>query len=166
MERKYRYSLKKVSLWVLVINTLLGAMALAVLFYVKQPYQTLDMRTFSIPRFIGRQFAGAVFQIFFYYLALNWYYRLLARKASWKKYLPLVLVLTVCCFVSVSYTHLDVYKRQACLPVPASTSRAHGSGPRTATSSSTPLYDISSPGWPSAAFAGRPNGQAGFLPDT
>jgi two-component system LytT family sensor kinase len=96
---KYRYSLKKVSLWVLVINTLLGAMSLAVLFYVKQPYQTLDMRTFSIPRFIARQLAGAVFQIFFYYLALNWYYRLLARKASWKKYLPLVLVLTACCFV-------------------------------------------------------------------
>jgi two-component system LytT family sensor kinase len=98
MEKKYRFSFKKVSIWVLAINTLLGVLALAFLFYVKQPYQTLDMRTFSIPRFIARQMAGAVFQIFFYYLSLNWYYRLLAGKASWTKYLLPVLVFTACSF--------------------------------------------------------------------
>ncbi|HLX65881.1 MAG TPA: histidine kinase [Puia sp.] len=98
MEKKYRYSFKKVSLWVLAINTLFGAFTLAVLFYVKQPFQALDMRTFSIPRFIARTMVGAVFQVFFYYLSLNWYYRLLARKAAWKEYLPSVLVLTACCF--------------------------------------------------------------------
>ena len=99
MEKKYRYSFKKVSLWVLAINTLLGAFALAVLFYVKQPYQTWNLRTFSVPRFIARQLAGAVFQVLFYYLSLNWYYRLLARKAAWREYLLPVLVLTFCCFV-------------------------------------------------------------------
>ena len=98
MDKKYRYSFKKVSLWVLAINTLFGGFALAVLFYVKQPFQTLDMRTFSIARFIARTMTGAVFQIFFYYLSLNWYYRLLARKAAWREYFPPVLVLTVCCF--------------------------------------------------------------------
>jgi len=98
MEKKYRYSFKKVCLWVLAINTLIGALALIIIFNVKQPYQTLDLRTFSIPRFIVRQIAGTVYQIFFYYLSLNWYYRLLARKASWKEYLLPVLVLVACCF--------------------------------------------------------------------
>src|SRR5580692_7860197 len=93
---KHRYSFKKVGFWVLAIHTLFGAFVLAVLFYVKQPYQTWDMRTFSVPRFIARQMAGAVFQIFFYYPSLNWYYRLLARKASWKEYILPILALTGC----------------------------------------------------------------------
>jgi sensor histidine kinase YesM len=96
---KYRYSFKKVCFWVLLINTTFGALALAFLFYVKPPYQSWNLRTFSVPRFITRELAGAVFQIFFYYLSLNWYYRLLARKASWKEYLLPAVVLTACCFV-------------------------------------------------------------------
>jgi two-component system LytT family sensor kinase len=95
---KYRYSFKKVCLWVLAINTLIAGLALAIIFNVKQPYQTLNLRTFSIPLFIVRQIAGTVYQILFYYLSLNWYYRLLARKASWKEYLLPVTVLISCCF--------------------------------------------------------------------
>jgi LytS/YehU family sensor histidine kinase len=63
------------------------------------PYATLDLRAFSVPRFIARVALSTVWQMLFYYFALNWYYRLLARKTSWKNYLLPTLTLIGACFI-------------------------------------------------------------------
>jgi len=93
MDKKYRYSFWKVCFWVVLLNVIFAVFILTILFNVRQPYQTINIRAFSVPHYIGHIAAGTVFQVFFYYLALNWYYRLLARSASWKSYLPPVLVI-------------------------------------------------------------------------
>jgi len=95
MHKKYRYSFGKVCFWVVVLNIVLAVFILSMLYFVRQPYQTVDMRTFSIPRFIGRMALGTAFQVVFFYIGLNWYYHLLARAASWKSYLLPVLVIAV-----------------------------------------------------------------------
>ena len=96
MHKKYRYSFAKVCLWVVLINALMIGLFLAMLFYVKQPYQTLNLRTFSIPRYLIRSAISTAFQVGLYYLALNWYYRLLARSAFWKGYvLPTLALMAI-----------------------------------------------------------------------
>jgi two-component system, LytTR family, sensor kinase len=99
MDKKYRYSFWKVCFWVVLLNTILGVFILSMLYYVRNPYQTVDIHTFSIPRFIGRMAVGTAFEVVFYYIALNWYYRLLSRSASWKSYLLPVLVISACYIV-------------------------------------------------------------------
>lgn len=101
MEKKNRYSFKKVAIWILAINILVDGFALSVLYYVKSPYppyRTVNLQAFSVTHYIAHQTVSAVYQIFFYYLSLNWYYRLLARKAPWKRYALPVVTMTACCF--------------------------------------------------------------------
>jgi two-component system, LytTR family, sensor kinase len=99
MDRKRRYSFKKVFIWVGIINVVFVGIALALIYYVKQPYQAFNMQEFSLPRYIVRVLAGMVFQSIFDYFALNVFYRLLTRKASWKEYLLPILALMGGCFV-------------------------------------------------------------------
>jgi two-component system LytT family sensor kinase len=99
MHKKYRYSFWRVCFWVVLLNVILAVFILSMLYFVRNPYPTVDIRTFSIPRFLGRMAMGTAFQVVFYYIGLNWYYRLLARSASWKIYLWPVLVILVSCIV-------------------------------------------------------------------
>jgi len=99
MDKKYRFSFWKVGFWVVLLNILLAGFILWMLYYVRNPYQTVDIHTFSVPRFLGRMAAGTAFQVVFYYIGLNWYYRLLAGSASWKSYLLPVLVIAASCMV-------------------------------------------------------------------
>jgi two-component system, LytTR family, sensor kinase len=84
---------------VVLLNVILAVFILSMLYFVRNPYPTVDIRTFSVPRFLGRMAMGTAFQVVFYYIGLNWYYRLLARSASWKIYLWPVLVILVSCIV-------------------------------------------------------------------
>ena len=96
MHKKYRYSFLKVCFWVVLLNILGTGFFLAVLFYVKQPYAPLNVQVFSVSRYLIRVTISTVFQILLYYMALNWYYRLLARSASWKRYfLPMLTLMAI-----------------------------------------------------------------------
>ena len=99
MERKRRYSFKKVFIWVAIINGVFMGIALAMIYYVKQPYQAINMQAFSLTRFLIRALVSLAFQCVFDYFALNWFYRLLARKASLKQYLLPTLALMGGCFL-------------------------------------------------------------------
>ena len=99
MNKKIRYPFKKVCFWLLLLNVFFAVITLVILFNVRVPYQSLDMREFSVSRYLIRIGVSAVFQIVFYYFALNRYYRLLARKASWKEYLLPTLALMAGCFI-------------------------------------------------------------------
>jgi sensor histidine kinase YesM len=99
MQKKYRYSFWKVCLWVVLLNIIFAAIGLSILYYVRQPYPTVDIRTFRITRYLGRLAAGTAFEVSIYYLALNWYYRLLSRSASWKSYLLPILVIAAICII-------------------------------------------------------------------
>src|SRR5580704_6628390 len=99
MHKKNRYSFWKVCLWLLLINIVFAVITLVVLFNVRMPYQTLNMQQFSVPRYLVRLAVSTAWQMVFYYFALNWYYRLLARKASWTKFLLPTLALIAACFI-------------------------------------------------------------------
>jgi sensor histidine kinase YesM len=72
---------------VVLLNIIGTGFFLVMLYYVKGPYQTLNVQAFSVPRYLIRVSVSTAFQVLLYYMALNWYYRLLARSASWKRYL-------------------------------------------------------------------------------
>ena len=86
-----------------LLNIVGMGLFLAMLFYVKQPYQTLNVQAFSVPRYLTRVAVSTAFQVLLYYMALNWYYRLLARSVSWKRYLLPTLTLMV---ISIIYYFL------------------------------------------------------------
>jgi two-component system, LytTR family, sensor kinase len=114
MHKKYRYSFGKVCFWVVVLNVVFALITLAVLFNVRQPFQTIDVHAFSIPRYLVRMAAATAFQVACYYLSLNWYYQLLARSASWKAYLLPVLIIAgsyiVYYFLYDLTTRIEEYK--------------------------------------------------------
>ena len=58
MHKKYRYSFAKVCFWVVLLNVVFAVLTLVVLFNVRQPFQTVDVHTFSIPHYMGRLAAG------------------------------------------------------------------------------------------------------------
>lgn len=93
MHKKYRYSFWRVCFWVVLLNVIFAVIILTILFNLKQPFQTIDVHAFSIPHYLVRMAAATAFQVVCYYLALNWYYRLLSRSASWKAYLLPVLAI-------------------------------------------------------------------------
>ena len=99
MEKKFRYSFWRVCFWMVLLNIIGTGFFLAMLFYVKAPYQALNLQTFSVPRHLIRVAVSTAYQVVFYYVALNWYYRLLARSASWKKYLLPTLALMIICLI-------------------------------------------------------------------
>ena len=76
-----------------LLNVIFAVIILTILFNLKQPFQTIDVHAFSIPHYLVRMAAATAFQVVCYYLALNWYYRLLSRSASWKAYLLPVLAI-------------------------------------------------------------------------
>jgi len=99
MNKKIRYPFKKVALWVVIINLTLTGFSLAVIFLVKTPYQADTLKLFSLRHYFLSSTVSVIFQIIFDYFALNRYYRLLAAKSAWKKYLLPTLALLGVCFV-------------------------------------------------------------------
>src|ERR1700722_19405644 len=93
MNKKIRYPFKKVALWVVIINLAITGFSLTVIFLVKTPYQADTLKLFSVRHFFLASTVSLIFQIIFDYFALNRYYRLLAAKSAWKKYIlpPLLL---------------------------------------------------------------------------
>jgi len=112
MHKKYRYSFGKVSFWVVVLNIIMTAIGLAIIFYVRQPYQPLDMHAFSVPRHLMRVAVSTAYQVVFYYVALNWYYRLLARSASWRRYILPTLALMVICLIYYFLYDITIKKEE------------------------------------------------------
>lgn len=94
---KRRYSLKTVAIWVIALNGILGGLGLVLIYYVKTPYQTLNLPAFHLSRWIWRILFGMVVQTIVYFFALNTYYRLLTKRARWQKYLlPSTALLALC----------------------------------------------------------------------
>jgi len=98
MEKKNRYSLVKVCLWVTLINAALLGLMLTLIYYVKVPYQNWDPHEFKLARFLLRATVSLVFQCLFDYFALNRYYRAMAKKADWSSYLVISLALVAASF--------------------------------------------------------------------
>lgn len=99
MKKKNRYSFRKVALWVVLINVAAICFSLVVLFLVKTPYQADTLKLFSAPHYALTSGLSIIFQIIFYYFALNRFYRLLAAKSHWKKYGLPILAMVGGCFV-------------------------------------------------------------------
>ena len=87
MDKKNRYSFKKVCFWVILVNGICLGLILWMMYYVKTPYQNFDMNQFSLARFAFRSAVAIVFQCIFDFFALNKFYRLLAQKEEWSSYL-------------------------------------------------------------------------------
>lgn len=117
MEKKRRYSFKKVFIWVMAINVFFALLALAMIYWVKQPYQTINMQTFSISRYLWRALVSAVFQVIFNYFSLNSFYRLLTRNANWRQYILPVLKLLSGCLVYYFAYDLTVSKDEFKVPI-------------------------------------------------
>ena len=49
MHKKYRYSFWRVCFWVVLLNVIFAVIILTILFNLKQPFQTIDVHSFSIP---------------------------------------------------------------------------------------------------------------------
>lgn len=112
MNKKNRYSFKKVCLWVIIINVIFLGLALWVIYAVKNPYQNFDVTRFSLSRFAFRGAVSIVFQCLFDYFALNQYYRLLVRKAPWPAYLGWTLLFLFVTFVYFAFNDLLIRKEE------------------------------------------------------
>lgn len=101
-----------VALWVLVFNVVFGGLGLVLIFYVKTPYQTLNLQAFHLSRWLLRILSGIVVQVTVYYFALNWYYRLLLQRASWRRFLLPSAVLLALCIVFYMLNDLTVERQE------------------------------------------------------
>jgi two-component system LytT family sensor kinase len=112
MDKKYRYSFKKVCFWVTLINVVLLGIMLTLIYYVKMPYQTYNVKDFYLGRFLLRGAVSLVFQCLFDYFALNAYYRVMAKKAGWRGYMLVSLVLVGSSFIYYFLNDLTIRKEE------------------------------------------------------
>lgn len=100
MDKKYRYSFWKVCFWVTLINVVGMGLMLTLIYFVKlPPQQAWNTHTFPLGRFLLRGGISLVFQCIFDYFALNYYYRVMARKDGWLSWLLVTLALLAASFV-------------------------------------------------------------------
>jgi sensor histidine kinase YesM len=118
---KKRFSFKKITFWVSIINLVFYGLALLILFYVKIPNQNLNLREFSIPLFSLKTLISIIVQIIFYYFSLNIYYRIFSEKKGWKYYLPWTLLLLLCCVVFYAVYDMLSKKEEFKIPLDIST---------------------------------------------
>ncbi|HEV9036727.1 MAG TPA: histidine kinase [Puia sp.] len=112
MKKKNRFSFWKISLWLAGINLFWLILALVMIKYVKFPYQTWNPQSFNTPFFLLRMGVSLVFQCFYYYFALNWYYRLIARRASLKRFALASLLLFIACITYAGLNDLTIQKEE------------------------------------------------------
>ena len=97
MKKKNRFSFWKIALWLTLINAFFAGLLLIMIYYVKLPYQNIDKSKFRPDWYCLNIGISLVFQCLFYYFALNRYYRLMAQRAGWKRYLLASLVFFLAC---------------------------------------------------------------------
>lgn len=112
MNKKYRYSFKKVCLWVTIINVVTLGLMLTLIYYVKVPYQSWNPNEFNLSRFLFRGGVSLVFQCLFDYYALNAYYKVMAKKDGWVPYLLVTLALIGASFVYYFLNDLTIKKEE------------------------------------------------------
>ncbi|HEY4208889.1 MAG TPA: histidine kinase, partial [Puia sp.] len=94
MDKKNRYSFKKVCFWVTLINIVILGLVLSLIYFVKLPEpQGWNPHSFPLGRYILRTLVSIIFQCVLDYFALNRYYRAMATKSGWTSYLLITLVL-------------------------------------------------------------------------
>jgi sensor histidine kinase YesM len=87
--KKRRFSFWRVTLWTTIINVFFGAVVVILIYYVKLPnVSAQQIAIFSLSHYIYRCVVSLVFQCFYFYFALNSFYRLIARRARWPRYVP------------------------------------------------------------------------------
>ncbi|MDO6434942.1 histidine kinase [Flavitalea sp. BT771] len=112
MNRKNRYSFKKVCFWVTLVNGIMLGLSLWIIYYVKNPYQSLDLTQFSLARYILRGAVSIAFQCVFDYFVLNQYYRLMAKKAEWPSYLMWTLIFLLSSLAYYMLNDLTIRKEE------------------------------------------------------
>lgn len=112
MNKKYRYSFKKVCLWVTIINVVLLGLMLTLIYYVKMPYQNWNPSEFNLSRYLFRGAVSLVFQCIFDYFALNAYYKVMAEKGGWTSYLLVTLALIGASFFYYFLNDLTIKKEE------------------------------------------------------
>lgn len=106
-QKKRRFSFWKVSLWLIIINVFFGAMAVILIYYVKLPnVNAKQIALFSLSHWLFRTSVSVVFQCFYYYFALNSFYRLIARRARWTRYVVVSLFYVLLTFAFVMLSEL------------------------------------------------------------
>src|ERR1700753_4167872 len=105
MKKKRRFKFWKVSAWLTGLNIFFAAMILILVYWVKLPNMTMNLpKVFNTGRFLLRMLASTIYQCLFYYFALNSFYKHIARRDRWPKYVLTALVYLAVCFVfSVLY---------------------------------------------------------------
>ncbi len=112
MNKKFRYSFKKVCLWVTIINVVFFGLALVMIYFVKVPQAAWNISQFNLSRFIFRAAVSLIFQCVFDFFALNGYYRAMAGKAGWSSYLLVTLYLVLGSFVYYFVNDLTIKKEE------------------------------------------------------
>src|SRR6185437_7634929 len=98
--KKRRFSFWKVALWVTIVNLFFVILTVVIIYYVKLPnISAHQLALFSLTRYLVHAAVSIVFQCFYYYFALNSFYRLVSRKARWHRYLLVSLVYILLTFV-------------------------------------------------------------------
>jgi len=112
MNKKYRYSFKKVCLWVTVINVVVLGLMLTMIYYVKVPYQNWNPNEFNLSRYLFRGAVSLIFQCLFDFYALNEYYKVMAKKGAWPAYLLVTLALVGASFLYYFLNDLTIKKEE------------------------------------------------------
>src|SRR5882757_8131150 len=117
MDKKNRFSLKKVCFWVTLINVVFLGLLLTMIYYVKMPYQTYRSNDFNLPRFVFRWAVSLAFQCVFDYFVLNQYYKLMVRKAPWPSWVKLTLVFFLVSFIYYFFNDITIRKEELKVPL-------------------------------------------------
>jgi sensor histidine kinase YesM len=111
MEKENRFSFWRVSAWLIGINLFIIGTVLLVVYFVKIPNQPKYLGdSFHSSFFLLRMGFSLVFQCIFYYFALNTFYRLMRRQATWPPYVGNSLLLVLACFFYSMLNDLTIKK--------------------------------------------------------